>query len=160
MAEQETKQQPEFQHLVRIAQTDLKGQAPLLYALTNIHGMSVMYANAILHIAQVPKNKRVGYITENEVKKIEAAIENKDNKIPQWLKNRKKDPETGVDKHLLTSDLKFTKDNDIKLMKKIRSYKGVRHMFNLPVRGQRTKGHFRHGKSLGVSKKSGKSGRV
>jgi small subunit ribosomal protein S13 len=38
-------------------------------------------------------------------------------------------------------------------MKKIKSYKGIRHMFNLPVRGQRTKGNFRKGKSVGVVRK-------
>ena len=41
-------------------------------------------------------------------------------------------------------------------MKKIRSYKGVRHTFGLPVRGQSTKSNFRKNKgkgSLGVQRK-------
>ena len=42
-------------------------------------------------------------------------------------------------------------------MKKIRSYRGVRHGIGLPVRGQRTKSNFRKNKgkvSLGVAKKA------
>ena len=37
-------------------------------------------------------------------------------------------------------------------MKKIKSYRGVRHSQRQPVRGQRTRSHFRKGKSMGVSK--------
>ena len=57
----------------------------------------------------------------------------------------------------------FTQDNDIKMMKKMRSYKGIRHSLGLPVRGQRTKSNFRKnkGKVLGVRKKEGaKAGKV
>jgi len=76
--------------------------------------------------------------------------------------NRRKDYEDGTDKHIILGDLKFTKDNDIKRMKKIKSNKGYRHAWGLPVRGQRTKSNFRKnkGKVTGVKKKSGKSGRV
>ena len=49
-------------------------------------------------------------------------------------------------------------------MKKIRSYRGVRHGVGLPVRGQRTKSNFRRNKgkaSLGVKKKENvKSGKT
>ncbi|MDD5650977.1 MAG: 30S ribosomal protein S13, partial [Candidatus Nanoarchaeia archaeon] len=67
--------------------------------------------------------------------------------------NRRKDPETGEDQHVISTDLKMKKDFDIKMMRKMKSYKGMRHSFGLPVRGQRTRAHFRHGKSLGVAKK-------
>ena len=66
--------------------------------------------------------------------------------------NRRKDIETGEDKHLLGSDLKLRKEFDLKRMKNIRSYKGVRHALGLPVRGQSTRSHFHKGKSLGVKK--------
>ena len=67
--------------------------------------------------------------------------------------------------NFLQDDLSFAEENDIKMMKKIRSYRGVRHGMGLPVRGQRTKSNFRKNKgkvSLGVIKKkeapkSGKS---
>jgi small subunit ribosomal protein S13 len=52
--------------------------------------------------------------------------------------------------------LKFAKENDVKMMKKIKSYRGLRHQWSLPVRGQRTKSNFRRNKgkgSLGVKRK-------
>ena len=42
-------------------------------------------------------------------------------------------------KFILNSDLKKKKKNNIKLLKKIRNYKGLRHTLHLPVNGQRTK---------------------
>jgi len=42
---------------------------------------------------------------------------------------------------------------DVKDLREIQSYRGIRHALGLPVRGQRTKAHFRHGKSVGVIKK-------
>jgi small subunit ribosomal protein S13 len=67
--------------------------------------------------------------------------------------NRKRDPVTGEDKHLAVSELELTHKMDIDLMRKLKSYKGVRHSIGLPVRGQRTRGSFRKGKTVGVSKK-------
>ena len=45
---------------------------------------------------------------------------------------------------------------DIKRLKKIKSYKGYRHMSNLPVRGQRTRSNFRRNRRRGAGiKKKG-----
>lgn len=151
----------EFRHLVRVANTDLKGEKPIASALRRIKGINTNLANAVLSISKVDKTKRTGELTDEEVKKITEIIRNPLSfGIPTWMFNRRGDYESGDDKHLIGSDLDFTKENDIKIMKKIRSYKGIRHGRGLPVRGQRTKGHFRKGKSLGVSKKKGKGGRV
>jgi small subunit ribosomal protein S13 len=80
---------------------------------------------------------------------------------PRWMLNRRNDYETGDDRHLLTGDIGFVRDNDIKRLKMIKSRRGMRHMFGLPVRGQRTKSNFRKnkGKVLGVkrSKTDGKT---
>ena len=59
---------------------------------------------------------------------------------------------TGEDQHLVSSKLKFAVKSDIDFMRKIRSYKGIRHELGLPVRGQRTRTSFRGGKAVGVSK--------
>jgi len=64
-----------------------------------------------------------------------------------------RDLETGEDLHLVGPDLKFTREQDVKMMIKIKSYRGVRHMFGLPVRGQRTKSSFRKGRTVGVVRK-------
>ena len=71
--------------------------------------------------------------------------------------NRRNDYDTGQNKHLLTGDLQFTVENDIKMMKKMKCYKGVRHILGQPVRGQRTRSNFRRnkGKVMGVRRSSG-----
>ena len=46
--------------------------------------------------------------------------------------------------------LDLKKETDLKRLKKIKSYRGIRHAANLPLRGQRTKAHFRKNKQKGV----------
>ena len=143
-----------FRHLVRIMNTDIDGNKPLYMGLTKIKGIGFNLANAIITISKIKKDMKVGDMTESDVKKIEEVITNPE-KVPVWMYNRKKDPETGEDKHILTSDINFTVDNDKKRLMKIKSYKGLRHNARLPVRGQRTKSNFRRnkGKVQGVKKK-------
>ena len=73
--------------------------------------------------------------------------------IPAWVMNRRRDLVTGEDVHLVGADLEFAQKQDIKRMIDIKSYKGVRHMFGLPVRGQRTRSSFRKGRTVGVVRK-------
>ncbi len=155
----------EFRHIVRIANTDLDGNKSILQALRKITGVSFMFSNAVCNVSGVDGTKRAGDLTNEEAKKLSEIIENPSKfKFPDWMLNRRKDVEDGTSKHLLTGDLKFYKENDIKMLMKIRSYRGSRHAAGLPSRGQRTKSNFRKNKgkvSLGVKKKSGaKAGRV
>ena len=57
---------------------------------------------------------------------------------------------------MIGTNVDFFEENDVKMMKKIKSYKGIRHSLGQPVRGQRTKSNFRRnkGKVMGVQKKS------
>jgi small subunit ribosomal protein S13 len=66
--------------------------------------------------------------------------------------NRRKDPQTGLDRHLLASDLTLAQREDIDIMRETRSWKGERHARGLKVRGQRTKTAARKGRSVGVSR--------
>jgi len=152
----------ELKHLVRITNTDMKGTQQILYGLKKIKGVGFMFANAICKMTKIDPAKKAGALSDDEIKKITAVIkEPLKHNFPVWMVNRRKDMDTGEDKHLATGDLKFKIDNDIKQMKKIRSYRGIRHMFGLPVRGQRTRSNFRpnKGKVKGVQKKKvGKKG--
>ena len=154
----------ELKYFVRIANTDLDGNKPIHLSLTKIKGIGFMFSNAILNTASIDKTKKTGYLSDEEVAKIDEIIkEPLKVKMPSWLFNRKKDPEDNSDKHLTGVNLTFTQDNDIKMMKKIKSYKGIRHSLGLPVRGQRTRSNFRRnkGKVMGVKRKTGtKPGRV
>jgi small subunit ribosomal protein S13 len=159
----EQKQADDFKYIVRIAQADLDGNKQVLQALTKIKGVSIMYSNMVCNFAKVSKTVKLGNISDSDIKKLNDVLENKDNyKIPDWMLNRRKDYESGDNLHVVSSDLQFALDNDLKRLKKMKSYKGVRHMFGLPVRGQRTKSNFRKNKGsvMGVKRKPGKSGRV
>ena len=69
---------------------------------------------------------------------------------------RGRDLETNKDVHLLGPDLTYREEQDIDLMKKVRSYKGLRHGKGLTVRGQKTRSNFRKnkGKVMGVRRAS------
>ena len=151
----------EFKLLVRISNVDIDGNKRLGYALNKIKGISYSFTNAVCQISGIDKFKKVGECTDAEVKKLNDIISNPAKyNIPQWLFNRRKDYETGENKHILAGDLDFTKSNDIRRLKKIKCYKGVRHSLGLPVRGQRTRGNFRKGAAIGVRRGKTKPGRV
>lgn len=135
----------EFKHIVRVLNTDLEGKKKTLDALRKLHGVSFMYANAICTISKVDKNKRAGDLSDAEVQLLEKTLKNPVG-MPIWMMNRRKDYETGEDRHILGTDLDLTQDNDVKRLKKIKAYRGIRHMFGQPSRGQRTQSNFRKNK--------------
>lgn len=142
----------DFNQIVRLLDTDIKGNFQTAHALTKVHGISYVFSNAVCNILNLDKARKIGELSPEELKRIESLVKNPEN-IPSWLYNRRKDLASGQDKHLLRSDLKFQKETDIKNLRKIKCYRGVRHSLGLPVRGQRTKGNFRKGKTVGVRKK-------
>jgi small subunit ribosomal protein S13 len=135
----------EFKHIVRILNTDLEGKKKTVDALRKLHGVSFMYANAICTISKVDKYKRAGDLSDAEVQLLEKTLKAPAG-MPTWLQNRRKDYETGEDKHTLGTDLDLIQDNDIKRLKKIKAYRGIRHILGQPSRGQRTKSNFRRNK--------------
>jgi small subunit ribosomal protein S13 len=142
--------------LIRIAAKDIFGNKKVYTGLTEIKGISWMFSNAICNNLKIDKFKRIDELTEKEIKAIEDFISHPDSPLLPFLKNRRKDKESGVDKHLIGADLDLQKEFDIKGMKKMKSYKGIRHTLGQPVRGQRTKSHFRKNKSKsgGIKKKN------
>ena len=142
----------EFKHLVRIVNTDLKGSVPVGHALMKIQGVSFNFSNAICSGISIDKSKKVGDLSEKEIELIDDCIKNpKKYNIPEWMYNRRGDVVSGEDRHVVSSDLKIEKEFDIKRLKKIKSYKGLRHAVGLPVRGPRTRSNFR--KKKGTVKK-------
>ncbi len=140
--------------IVRIVGTDIKGETQLFVALQKIKGVSGSLANAICRVHNFDQNKKVGTLNVTEIRKIEETLKDPTKfGIPSWMVNRQKDLGTGKDRHLAGPDLTLTQTQDIKRMMRIKSYKGVRHMFGLPVRGQKTRSSFRRGRTVGVVRK-------
>jgi small subunit ribosomal protein S13 len=146
----------EQQKLVRILSKDIDGDLSVYIGLTKIKGISWAVSNAICKVLGIKKSKKIVDLTKEEIDKINNFSENPD--IPSYLMNRKKDRETGKNKHLVGSHLELQKDLDLGRLKKIKSYRGIRHGLGLPVRGQRTKSHFRKNrrKGTGIKKKGNK----
>ena len=144
------------QQIIRLVETNIDGSKPVRVAMRSIKGVGVMFSNAVCAISGLGE-KRLADLSEGEIKNLEDIILNPDKHgIPAWLYNRRTDPIKGTTSHISVSTLDFTQKMDIDREKRKKSYRGLRHIQHLPVRGQRTRGSFRKGKTVGVSKKKAK----
>ncbi|MEM4271462.1 MAG: 30S ribosomal protein S13 [Candidatus Pacearchaeota archaeon] len=141
--------------LIRILDTDIPGNKNVYTGLTKIKGISWSFSNALCRVLNINKNKKVSELTEQDIRRIIDFVKNPT--IPDYLKNRQKDLESGANSHLLTTKLDLQREFDIKRLKKIRSYRGLRHSLGQPVRGQRTRSHFRKIGRRAVGVKTSKS---
>lgn len=151
---EEKKYTDNIRGITRIVSTDIPSNATLYAGLTRIKGVSWSISNAVCHILKFDRTRKVSSLSETEIEKITNFLQNPS--ILPFLMNRRRDIITGIDKHLIKTDLDMQREFDIRNMKKIRSYKGWRHAMGQPVRGQRTKSHFRKGSSVGVQKTKAK----
>jgi small subunit ribosomal protein S13 len=108
--------------MARIAGVDLQNEKRLDIALSYIYGIGRSNVVKILETAQIPASRRVKTLTDDEVNKISRIIE--------------KD-------YVVEGDLRRQLHDNIKRLMEIRSYRGIRHAKNLPVRGQRTRSNAR-----------------
>jgi ribosomal protein S13 len=138
----------------RKIRTQVDGNAQVEHALTQIRGIGRRFAQVIVKIAAINPNLRIGAIPEKDLNKLEEIIMNPvENGVPTWMVNRPKDLRTGDNLHIIGNKLEITAKRDVERMKKMKSYKGVRHHLGLKVRGQKTKSTGRHGLVVGVMRK-------
>ena len=147
--------QPEkFQHILRVLNTNIDGRRKIGYALTAIKGVGRRFAHVVIRKADVDATKRAGELTEEEVERVVTIIGNpRQYKIPDWFLNRQKDIKDGKYSQVTSNNLDTKIRDDLERMKKIRVHRGLRHYWNLRVRGQHTKTTGRRGRTVGVSKK-------
>jgi small subunit ribosomal protein S13 len=156
----EKQESSNFKYIVRIANVDVPGGKAIRVALTKIKGIGTNFADAVCAVAKVDGSIRAGDLPTTDVEKLNKTVNNPvEAGIPIWMFNRKKDYESGEDKHLHTGTLGFIQENDIKRLKKTKTLRGMRHQRKLPLRGQRTRSNFRRskGKVVGVKKKGVKN---
>ncbi len=141
--------------LVRVLGRDIRGDIKIKSALTKINGVSWSVSNAACKILGLDRERKIQDFSKEELAKIEDFMKNPE--LPVFLKNRRNDLDSGDDLHMSGMDLKLRREFDLKRMKKIKSYKGIRHTVGLPVRGQRTKANFRRNRkpSVAAAKKKG-----
>jgi small subunit ribosomal protein S13 len=144
---------PDFKYIVRLANTDVDGEKNIVYGLKSIKGISVQMATLIADKTGIKRTMKMGDLSDKQVEKIQEIIDDISKSAPSWMLNHRKDYDTGDDIHLIGSDIDMRLRDEINILKKIRSYRGIRHERGLRVRGQRTRANNRSGLSLGVSKK-------
>lgn len=108
--------------MARIAGIDLPSLKRIDIALTYLYGVGRSNVVTILEKADVPGAKRVKELTEEEISKIQKAMESLAK---------------------VEGDLRVEVSENIKRLKEIGSYRGLRHIKNLPSRGQRTRSNAR-----------------
>jgi small subunit ribosomal protein S13 len=143
----------ELKHIVRILNTDLEGKKQVHMALTGVKGIGRRCARIIADEAKVDPHAILGMLPDEKIEDLRTAVDNANTILPVWMQNRRKDIATGQDKHVMAMDLTMIGREDLDLMKKMRSYKGIRHERGLRVRGQRTRSTGRTGAIVGVSRR-------
>ena len=124
--------------MARIAGVDLPEQKRIDIGITYIFGIGRSNAQIVLNDAKVDPAKRVKDLTEDEVGKLQKAVE----------------------KFKVEGDLRVEIDQNIKRLEEIGSYRGSRHRKGLPTKGQRTRSNARtrrgKRKTVGTVKKETK----
>jgi small subunit ribosomal protein S13 len=147
---------PKEDILVRLVDRDLKGTVNVLAGISRVKGAGLMIASAICHILDIDRNKRVGDLSAEDLKKIEDCMRNPAKyNFPKWMLNHRKEPETGEDSHYISADLTLKQNFDIRRMRKMKTHKGHRHALgSKKVRGQSTRSTGRKkGAAVGVQRK-------
>ena len=117
--------------MARIAGVVIPTEKQVQIALTYIYGIGPKHASSILAAAKIEPTTRVKDLTEAEEQRINDIISSK---------------------YQVEGDLRRLVTNNIKRIKDINSYKGIRHKAGLPVNGQRTRtnARTRKGKAIAV----------
>ncbi len=145
-----------LKYIVRIAGTDLMGTKSVRSALNKIRGVSFNFATICMTCLNLEPNRKIGSLSDEEVVNVEDFVKNPAKYgVPTFVFDRRKDPETGADIHLVGADWDFRVKQDIDNAKKLKSYVGIRHFYGLKLRGQRTGSRGagqrgRSGKTVGV----------
>ncbi len=126
--------------MARISGIDIPITKRTDIALTYIYGIGRSNVVNLLKAAKVEGTTHVKDLTEEEISRLQKVIEQK---------------------FKVEGDLRREIQNNIKRLKEIGSYRGLRHARNLPVRGQRTRSNARtkRGKrmTIGALKKEDRS---
>eukprot|EP01084_Bolivina_argentea_P104542 187181_1 len=144
----------EYQHILRILNTNVEGGKPAPIALTKIRGIGKRFATLICRKAEIDIRKRAGEMTQEEIEKVKAIIQNpRQYNIPDWFLNRRKDMQTGKPLHLHAHQLAAKFREDLQKWKKTRRHRGLRHHWGLKVRGQHTKTNGHGNRTVGYQAK-------
>jgi small subunit ribosomal protein S13 len=116
--------------MARISGVTIPDQKQIHVALTYVYGIGPKFAKDILAAAKVEETVRTKDLTDAEIGRIQDVIN---------------------EKYMVEGELQRVVVGNIKRLKDIASYRGIRHKLNLPVRGQRTRTNGRTKRSKRVA---------
>ena len=124
--------------MARIVGVDIPRNKKVSYSLCYIHGIGLSTAKMICRKAKIDLEKRIQDLTENQIVTLRETISS-----------------LGIN---VEGELRSFNAMNIKRLKDVGSYKGVRHRKSLPANGQRTKTNARTRKgkkrTIGLGKKA------
>ena len=106
---------------MRIAGITLPDQKHITYALTAVYGIGDSLSRKIVTEAKIDPSKRAKDLTTDEENRVRTAVE----------------------QYEIEGDLRREVGGNVKRLKDIKAYRGLRHAKGLPTRGQRTKTNSR-----------------
>ena len=116
--------------MARIAGVVIPAEKQVQIALTYIYGIGPKFASTILAAAKVEPTTRVKDLTETEEQRLREVIDSN---------------------YTVEGDLQRLVTNNIKRLKDINAYRGLRHKAGLPVNGQRTRTNARTRKGRAIA---------
>jgi small subunit ribosomal protein S13 len=124
--------------MARIANVTIPDDKQVQISLTYIFGIGPKHAASILEATKIEPTTRVKDLNEAELKKIRDEVDSN---------------------FVVEGDLQRVVAGNVKRLKDIQSYRGIRHKNNLPSRGQRTRtnGRTRRGKRVAIGGSQPKS---
>jgi small subunit ribosomal protein S13 len=117
--------------MARISGVTIPSEKIISVSLTYVFGVGPKTSRDILKSAKIDETVRTKDLTDGEISKIQDIIN---------------------EKYTVEGELQRIVSTNIKRLKDIKSYRGIRHQMNLPSRGQRTKtnARTRRGKKVTV----------
>lgn len=117
--------------MARIANVTIPTDKQVQISLRSIYGIGPLNASRILEAAKINPTTRVKDLTDTEIQRIRAIVDSD---------------------YTVEGDLQRIITNNIKRLKDVGTYRGLRHKNNLPSRGQRTRtnARTRRGKRIAV----------
>ncbi|MGB9847766.1 MAG: 30S ribosomal protein S13 [Minisyncoccia bacterium] len=108
--------------MVRICNVNIPDNKPIFVSLSYIYGIGQSLARKVLNMANINQNKKAKDLTTEEINRLQNIIETN---------------------YKIEGDLRREIQSNIRRLKDINCYRGIRHLRKLPVRGQRTKTNSR-----------------
>lgn len=109
--------------MARISGVDIPNEKRIVIALTYIYGIGATLSKKILENAKVDESTRVNDLSEEQLNAIRGSID--ELQIP------------------VEGELNRIVSQNVRRLKDIKSYRGLRHLKGLPVRGQKTRSNAR-----------------